>query len=245
MRRPASPVPALLLVLLAACLLAPASAAAHELVVLPVGAGEIDAGLADPARLIHATLDKPGDTLVVTVRSSGAPLELLLLMPDRRPESKLDGEALPQLEWAAAPGQSVIEGEPRRELVDEATAVEYGVLSSETLALEEGAPVTVTIRRGTQPARVALRVGAATSFEAADVERTPRTLVKLRAWVETPAPSAEVDRTPVKTTSRPVVAIYGAGVALLGVLIAAWWVWSGRRRSRERGAERAAEERGS
>lgn len=240
MHRPAL----LLLVLLAACLLVPASASAHELTVLEVGSGELDAGLGDPARLVHATLDAAGDQLVVTVRGSGAPLELLVLTPDRRPERTQSIAELPSLAVtggtvefeAAAPAD-------RETIVDEGTAVEYRVLGTAAVAVPAGSRLRLAIRRGSQPARVALRVGPPTSFEAADVERTPRTLLKLRAWVETPAPSAPIDRTPAKTTSRPVVAWYGAGVALLGMLIAAWWVRSGRSRSRERGVERAAEER--
>ncbi|MCW2920724.1 MAG: hypothetical protein JWL76_598 [Thermoleophilia bacterium] len=242
MRRPALP----LLVLIVACMmLAPAGALAHELLVAPVGSAEIDAGLADPARLVHATLDQPGDTLVVTVTSTGTPLELLLLVPDRTPERAFRGDDLPRIDLAPAntPGEAQSSG--GTEAVDEATAVDYRVIDAATIAPRDGTKLTITVRRGDQPARVALRVGAPTSFEAADFERTPRTIVQLRGWAETPAPSAKLDRTPAKTASRPVVAIFGAGVALLGVLIAVWWVYSGRRRSRERGVERAAEERGS
>lgn len=241
MRRPALP----LLALLLACLLAPGAALAHDLLVVPVGSGEIDAGLADPAKLIHATLDEPGDSLTVTVRSTGSPIELLLLVPDRKPESTYEGDELSTMvvQPLTAPGSAELGSTAR--VTDEATSIEYRVIGEQTTATREGVPMTVTVRRGTEPTRVALRVGAPTSFEAADFERTPRTVVRVRGWAETPAPSAKVDRTPAKTTSRPLVAIFGAGIALLGVLIATWWVWAGRRRSRERGAERAAEERRS
>jgi hypothetical protein len=213
--------------------------------VLPVGGAELDAGLGDPARLIHATLDAPGDTLTVTATSSGAPLELLLLVPIQKPEAGYDAGELPRSDVKPASTAREPEEASDRRVIDEATAVEYRVIGSQLLSPRAGAPLAITVSRGSEPTRVALRVGAPTSFEAAEIERTPRALVRLRAWADTPAPSAKVDRTPAKTTSRPVVAIYGAGVALLGVLIATWWVWAGRRRSRVRGAERAAEERRS
>lgn len=241
MRLPALLLPALIV----ACLLAPAPAVAHELVVVPVGSAELDAGQGDPARLVHATLDAPGDELVVTVRATGTPLELLLLVPDRRPETALVEGELPSMDVVTTPPPAGggEQAPADANLVDEATAIEYRAIAEQSIVASQGAKVRITVRRGSSPVRVALRVGAPTSFEAADVERTPKTLVKVRGWVETPAPSAKVDRTPAKTASRPVVAIYGAGVALLGVLLAIWWVWAGRRRSRERGAERAAKER--
>ncbi len=236
----------LLAAVFAACLLAPASASSHELLVLPVGSGELDAGLGDPARLIHGTLDQPEDALVVTVRATGTPLELLLLTPERRPERTLSDDELPSM-TVTGPGVELDEAAASDlgTVIDEGTAVEYRVLVTTTAAARAGAALTITIRRGDEPARVALRVGPPTSFEAANVDQTPRALVNLRAWVETPAPSAAFDREPPKTTARPIVALYGAGIALLGILLGVWWVWSGRRRSRERGAERAAEERRS
>ena len=233
-----------LLALLVACLLAPAAASAHELLVLPVGSGELDAGLADPARLVHATLDAPADELVVTVRASGSPLELLLLVPDRRPERTQSGEERPTLTvTGAGAGIDTTTPERRETLVDEGTAVAYRVIGTTTAAVAAGTRLRIVIRRGSEPARVAVRGGGPPTVDAPDTESTPRPRVHPRGWVETPAPSAKVDRSPPKTTSRPIVAIYGAGIALLGVLLGVWWVWSGRRRSRERGAERAADER--
>ncbi len=226
--------------LVAAC---PAVARAHELQVVPVGSAELDAGRGDPARLVHATLDEPGDELVVTLRATGAPLELLLLVPDRRPERGFGAGELPTLSVGPAAGGTPIavggpEGGSEGGLVDEATALEYRVFESRTLGPPSGTPVRVRVRRGSEPSRVALRVGVPGSFEAANVENTPRNLVRVRAWSETPAPSARMDRTPAETTSRPVAAWFGAGIALAGVLVAAWWVGAGHRRSRIRGAER-------
>lgn len=228
------------------CLIAPAAASSHELLVLPVGSGDLDAGLGDPARLIHATLDQPGDELVVTVRTTGTPLELLLLTPDRRPERIQSTGDLPSLIVTGANARLDESSDADRStIVDEGTAVEYRVLDATGAAARAGTILRITVRRGDEPARVALRVGAPTSFEAANVDQTPRALAKLRAWADTPAPSARFERTPPKSTARPIVAIYGAGIALLGVLLGVWWVRSGRRRSHERGAERAAEERRS
>lgn len=233
---------AVLTVIAAALVLVlPDAVLAHEIVVLPVGTGEIDAGLGDPARLFHATLDEPGDELVVTVRTTGSPLELVLLVPDRAPERGYgSGAKLPTIavtpRGAAEIGNFGGGGED--EVVDEGTALGYRVVREANVAAREGTLVTVQIRRGIEPTRVALRVGAPTSFEAADVERTPRTLVRLRAWYDTPPPSATVDAARGSSPPSSLVAWYGAGVSLLGVLIAVWWVRSGRRRSRERGLER-------
>ena len=219
----------------------PGVAAAHEITVLPVGSGELDAGTAEPARLIHATLDGAEDELVVTARSTGAPIEVLLLVPAREPELDATGGALPRLSLEPAGDAGLVEEGDER-IADEGTAVEYRVVGSRTIAVPAGTSLTLRVARGTEPTRAALRIGPPSSFEAADIERTPRALGRLRIWDNTPAPSSDYVLPTPKTQSRRFVAWYGAGIALLGVLIGAWWVWAGRRRSRERGAERAAAE---
>jgi len=238
------------LIALSACatllLFTGAVASAHELQVLDVGGADIDAGTGDPARLVHATLAEPDDELVVTVRATGAPIELQLLVPGRAPELDASGSERPTITLEPAGAASVRRLQPIDDdgtITDAATGVRYLPIAVATLEQVTPAEVTVRVARGSVPTRVALRVGLPTTFEATNVERAPRTFAQLRGWNELTAPGVRIDpASRPKPLDRLLVAWFGAGIALLGVAIAAWWVRSGRTRSRERGTERAIEE---
>lgn len=219
------------------------AATAHELQVVAPGSVRLDAGTAAPARLVHATLLDPGDRLVVTVAASDAPVEALLLVPDRRPERGRAGDALPAMQVPDAAEASVVVLEEPRRVRDEATGFDYLVLA--TVDVPRSTEVaTVTVARGSEPTRVALRVGRpGAPFRSSDPERTPRGLILARGWVETePAGAGDL---PEGWSTAPgrTVAWFAAALAAAGLLVAAWWVARGRAASRRRGVERAVEER--
>jgi hypothetical protein len=243
-RRPRD-IAVLLIVLLA---VAAPTAAAHELQVLDAGSAEVDAGMADPARLIHAVLVQADDELVVSVTPGEQPLEAELLLPDRKPESHADAAAWPRIElrWRGGGSLVAIPRDVIRELVvDAATGIPY--VQQATVPIPSGrGPVDVVVRRGDAPSRVALRVGAPAPFAASDPERTPRMTIRSRLWAETPPPgtrASEPRRVDGATVDRR-FAVGGAVIALAGVLIAAWWMRRGGATARRRGLGRTSEDPG-
>ncbi|MCB0879584.1 MAG: hypothetical protein KDC46_11485 [Thermoleophilia bacterium] len=248
-----------LLVLIAALALllaAPALALAHQLLVLDAGSGEIDAGTAEPARLIHSVLLDEGDTLTVTARPTSNAAEAVLYVPDQKPERGYDAAQLPALSWtdrgsAAAEAHASTPATTRSgtgpsesaddPVVDEATGIAYREIKR--IPLESGATATITVRRGTKPARIALRVGPPTTFAADDLEQTPKLALDARLWADTPLPGTKAAAARDADSADARYAWYGAGIALIGVLVAIWWVLAGRRASRRRGAEKARQER--
>jgi hypothetical protein len=228
--------PVITMLLVVACLAAAPGSAAHELQASPPGPVELDAGTAEPARLVHATLVDAGDQLVVTATPTGGAVEAVLLVPDRDPERDLRGGDLPSMRIdGGMPVAVTTDGEP---LVDEATGFVYRELGRIPLDAADG-KVRIVVARGDEPLRIALRVGMPTSFAATDVDRTPRTFAQSRAWFETPAPGADVPKPPtVDRGARTAIAWFGAALALSGVGVAAWWLRSGRSTARRRGIER-------
>jgi hypothetical protein len=207
----------------------PAAAAAHEISVLPPGAATIDAGDGTTARLIHATLLKPGDTLRVAVHPGADALEALLLVPEEGPEGQASASKLPT--WEVRDGVSL----PAPTLTDSVTHIAYRVLADTSASSTS----TIVIRRGSIATRVALLVrtgGEATPFRADHVQRTPRTLLRLQQWAATPASRSSTHDAADHSTFR---AWYAAGLAVVALLVAGWWIRSGKVRSRERGVERS------
>lgn len=232
------------IMLLAACLLAAIgapSAAAHQLQYIEAGSTTIDLGTADPARLIHATLVSADDKLSFTVRSTSEPVDVILYVPDVKPENTRTPVNLPTIfvTWPGGGAQSS-RAEPSDPVVDAATGITYLELVRVPIAAPAGTTATITVRRGAEPARVALRVGPPSPFGAEDFEQTPRALTKVRLWNASPPAGTEGAR---KHTAEPnrAVAWFGTGIATSGVLVAIWWVLRGRATSRHRGVERAIE----
>lgn len=234
------------IMLLAACLLAPAgatSAAAHQLEHVDPSSTPIDLGTADPARLIHTTLVKPVDTLVVKLITSSEPTELIMYVPDAKPERTREAADLPSITATWDGGGMVSSQDAATDpITDAATAISYLELARTPITAPAGTAVTVTVTRGAKPSRVALRVGPRSPFGAEDYERTPRTLTEVRIWNATPPPGTPRPASRAVDPNRA-VAWFGAGVALVGVLVAIWWIRSGKIASRRRGVERAKDPR--
>ncbi|MCW2926507.1 MAG: hypothetical protein JWM86_475 [Thermoleophilia bacterium] len=201
-----------------------ATAAAHELSVTPPGPVRLDLGTGDPVRLVHATLGA-GEELIATIRVPAESVQ----------EWKVQTLALTR------PGTDSDD-----QLVDDATTVEYRILREVPLAsyAERAGVRTITVSPGDEPG-VALRVApAGAPFTSEGLARAPRSLVRLRAWVEASTP-ATVDTPAERRDARAAarrMGQAGLGIALVGVLVAAWWVLRGRTRSRVRGVERARED---
>lgn len=214
-------------------------ATAHELQALAPGPARLDLGTANPARLVHATLLEPADQLRVAVTPVTGPIEVELLVPDRPPEQDRSGGALPRLQSVdLAEGHVTALDEPRP-IRDDATGFGYLVVASAEVPLGDEA-VELTVERGGEPTRVALRVGPpSAAFRSNDAERTPRALVLTRGWFETEPAGASDLPAADRTAPERTVAWFGLGIAAAGLLVAAWWVARGRATSRRRGAERA------
>jgi len=213
-------------------------ASAHELTVSAPGPVEVDLGDGSRARLVHATLTAGGDTLRAHVApGDGTDLEALLLVPVFEPERSASRSELPR-------AHALVTGATRQfnrvtdeqVLLDDITSVEYRVLG--TVRVDAAAELVV---ESSEPTRVALLVRHRDdAFVTEDPKRLQRTLVKLRAWTEVSATGQR--RTPAKPISDgrgP--AIYAAGLAVVALLLAAWWVRSGRTTSRRRGVERSGD----
>lgn len=214
------------------------AATAHELTVLEPGPAELDLGTVSVPRLVHATLVKRDDTLLVRVHpDSGDLIEVQLLVPAERSESERRPTAVPRMRAAAALANVAVLQSPTL-LVDEVTGVSYRLLARSRLRQGE-AQHSITVRRGAQPVRVALRLAPARApFAASSPERTPRTLVRLRDWQRT-APDGSRPGAVAEPVAASRFAPWFAGALGAGaMLLAAWWMRSGRRSSRERGLER-------
>jgi len=135
----------------------------------------------------------------------------------------------------ASPEQFDAPQGPRRR-VDEVTGVAYRVIAQ--ARLEGGRDATLRVVRGTVATRAVLLVdkpGAV--FGADDVEATPRALLALRAW-QSAAPGGSPSSDARTGPRLDATTVISASIALTGVMVAVWWVASGRRRSRERGTDR-------
>ena len=228
-----------LIALVLALLLVPATANAHELTVLAPGAAELDLGNVSSPRLVHATLVDADDELRLSLRLGDAPIAVQLFVPEVLPERDARGDDLPGIQGEEAPS---VEDTP----TDEATGIRYRLVESTFLdpTQYQRPDVNLTIERGGEPTRVAVLVGDPdATFASTDLERTPQTLARLRAWAETPAEGSKPVRAAAASRdSRSRSPWYGAVIALVAVLTAAWWIRSGSRRAQERGIERSADE---
>jgi hypothetical protein len=223
--------PVIAIVVAFAAAFAPTPALAHEISVLAPGSASIDAGDGSTARLIHATLLDPGDTLRVTVHAGAAGVDTMLLVPNAGPEQLASRHALPDM--------------PADELVpitdetptDDSTHIEYRALVEASIA---STTRTIVVSRGSVPTRVALlvRPSSDTRFRADHPSRTPKTLLRLQQWAATPAAAAR-NHDAGSASHATFRAWYAAALAVIALLVAAWWVRTGKRRSRERGVERA------
>jgi hypothetical protein len=233
MRRMPRPRRFLLLALGLSLLVVP-PACAHQLVVLD-GAGEIDAGTGEPARLVHALLATAGDTLTVTVQPKVGAMEAVLYVPDQAPERDLDGRAWPSLELRRTGSGAVTATEdPGSELVvDDATGIAYREVARVPVP-RSGPAATIVVHRGAVPARVALRVGQPTPFTTEDADSAPHALQDALRWADTPPPGSHAAKEKARKADRSRVRFAWGGVAitLVALLIAAWWVVRGRRASR-------------
>lgn len=210
--------------LVALLLLTPAMAHAHELTVLDPGGAQLDLGDASQPRLVHGTLAGTREELELGVRVRATPLRVLLLVPDAAPERGSD--ARPRLDES----QRVDD----RAISDETTGVEYLVVGERVLQPGPGAATTLRVTRGAEPTRVAVLVGDPdAAFAASDPSRTPRSMLRLRAWAETPADGSRPVR-PAGSGPDRNAPWYGFGITLVAVLTAAWWLRIGHTRSRER-----------
>lgn len=229
----------LALVLAAAALLANGgSSAAHELVVADPGPVSVDLADASSSRLIHATLESATDTMQVRVAPTGT-VEALLLVPVFDPEGSAEESDLPTARAEAGGRSRAFEPPVSDEvLLDDTTNVEYRVLGTTRIHARSVVRVETD-----HPTRAALLVRSPDEpFVTDDPDRVQRTLVKLRAWTEVSATGTRrAPRPPVSDGRAP--AIFAAAIAVVALLLAAWWVRSGRMDSRRRGVERADAER--
>ena len=235
-----------------ACASAPA-AGAHQLLVAEPGPVELDLGTAVPARLVHATLAAADDVLEAQVKvATGTDPVAYLLVPLAPPEGDAPRADLPVPTLTVGGEVTRFEQIDETERwVDETTGVAYRAVGR--LAIDGVAPArsavagsTIRVTRGREPTRaVLLVVTDDEEFAAEDVEATPRALLSLRAWAETPAPGATRPDAadPGDGSSAVQRAWIGAAIAVMGALLAVWWVTRGWRRARERGVERSGEPR--
>ncbi|MCW2961275.1 MAG: hypothetical protein JWM25_1028 [Thermoleophilia bacterium] len=231
---------------------------AHDVQVEQPGPIELNLASGEREVLVHGTLVKQGDTARITF---AAPVEdawgVQLLVPDRLPEREAKEGELPsvQLEYTPAftaapltgPTTTIVAGKLGDAVVDAGTRVRYRTIASgEELQLASRAYTTITVIRGSEPIRIALRIAALESdagFETLDPERTPRTMARLLQWDNTPAPGATVRRAAPERRSLMSPEVWlPAGIALVMLAAAIWWVRRGRGRARVRGFERRSEE---
>lgn len=217
------------------------------MLVAPVGDVELDLGAVEPVRLVHATLGKPGDAVAATVRADAVPgTRIHVLVPDAAPERDLSDRELPAATLTMPGGLPLTVPPATGTLVDDATGVRYrivGLLDTPPASVGNarsqpaGGPALVQLVRGSAPARVALRVAPAdAAFVSSDIDRSPRTLVRLRAWEQGGAPVARI--TPLANEPdegelpAPSAAYFGAAVAGAALVLTAWWLFRGRWRAR-------------
>jgi hypothetical protein len=239
MHRLPAPLTTLLLAGLLLALGGASGASAHQLQHVEADSATLDLGTADPARLIHTTLVSPTDKLVVKITMTSEPVEAIMYVPDAEPEQDRPAADLPTI-TATWPGGGVMTAQDgsNEPVTDAATAISYLELVRAPIAADPGTTATITIRRGAEPTRVALRIGPASPFGAEDFERTPRTLTGVRIWNATPPPGSKSAQAKAADPNSA-IAWFGAGIAIAGVLVAIWWIATGRAASRRRGVERA------
>lgn len=217
-------------------------ASAHQLVVGAPGAVELDLGDAGLARLVHATLVRRADTIRVELSPGGAvaPLEALLLIPDRAPEDAAADRRRPRA-WALVGEARVpFDAVAEQALRDDVTGLRYeviGHLDLSTVLRRGRATATLVVERQAAPTRAALLVRrAGEAFAAEDPSGTPRTLAQLRAWDAMPAGGTAGDG--IARAPRAAISWFAAALAIVAALVAGWWIRAGHARSRERGIER-------
>jgi len=238
---------------------APAAWAVRPVVATP-GSGAAELGDAHVDVIVFLVLQE-GDRWVATVTGTpGDPVRARLLVPDRRPENRLQPTAMPTVEIggpdgialvARAGGSHVKEpatGIRLQEVVDSGEDSGNGCVAidvratctSTNLAVgPKGRLEIAVVARGA--VRVALVVGPDQRIEIPDAARQPRTIAGIRAWYDTaadgsPSTGGQVAQRP----GRGWIAVPSTVVVAM-VALALWWMLLGSRVGRRRGAERAAE----
>ncbi|MCW2923685.1 MAG: hypothetical protein JWM98_1089 [Thermoleophilia bacterium] len=245
--RPRSPRPTALVAVITAAfaLLLPGVALAHSLYVAPPGSLQLDLGTGQQSRLVHATLLGSGDTIDAQLSTDGGiAQDVTLLVPASLPEGDAARRDLPRAERRVGdrvePVQRIDE---TRRWTDRTTGVAYRAIGRLRIGRTRGdaqprVTSTIHVERGATPTRVALLVEVGNHpFRAEDVRATPRALLGVRAWAESPAAGAR--HVPSRDGhDRGLQRFVWIPVSLggLAVALAAWWISAGWRRSRERGA---------
>lgn len=224
---------ALLLTLGLGLLWAAPAANAHRALVAAPGDVSVDLGRARDDHALHSTLIRPGDRIDATLTPGPDGLvHVELLVPQPGPEA-----ASPPADRPA--GRLIVGGEELpvpalaspQEVTDPATGLVYLAYARLEHVLEPAArrtPLDLQVLRGDSPSRVVLRTGPGPLHltGAADV---PRTVARLRAWHDDPPVAA-----PAREQGMPLMAVAAAGLAASMLLLATWWVRTGRSRARRR-----------
>ena len=116
------------------------------------------------------------------------------------------------------------------------------------IPLERGkGTATIVVHRGSEPTRVALRVGQPTEFTTEDPDSAPHAMQDTLSWADTPPAGSHAAKEKARKADRSRVRFAWGGLAitLVALVIAAWWIARGWFAARRRGVERAAEERRS
>lgn len=223
-----------------------AEAYAHEPAVLPAGSQRIDLADGSQDRLLHATLVAPADALTITLRHAADAPELLVrvLVPDAGAEHDATGAALPAATVEDAGQRRSLAPLDTPERIEDAVAgFTYRVIAEFPIDGELGtsrSPATIVVTRGSLPTRVALAVTRAdATFATTDPRRTSATLLRTRAWFERGAPGAPLGSQHAQSPTRGGRIWIPIGVAVVAVLLAGWWIASGRRTARRQGIERS------
>jgi hypothetical protein len=211
--------------------------------------------------VVYATL-RPAEgtgTLVVDLRTGEMPATgVELLLPDRPPEQDMGsgrgGGSVPRVEVSVDAEPQQVDGTVSatydvatrttdRQRIDEATGVRLRVVREIDLPAD---PAQVQLRVvADEPVRVAVAVGidhADDELALAEAHATPRTVARLRQWYDLPADGSAQQPASVGAAAAGEVdyryALFGAVLTAAMVLLAGWWVVSGRLDSRVRGLSR-------
>lgn len=221
-----------ILLTIAAALLFIDDAWAHQIQVM-MPSTTIDVGLARPAQLIHTTLKAKDDHVKLTVetnsRSSSEATQVFVMLPDQSWELNLKQDQLPQVLLDGHVLRLTTDGKTK---VDETTGIGYRVAAS-TILREGSGKHLIEIHRGTSPARVALRIGKRSDpFAALNIDHSPRASIRTQLWAET-VPGGHLANQR-KARVRKDYALFGVALTLGTIMLSAWWVWTGRKRARQR-----------
>jgi hypothetical protein len=210
--------------------------------VVPVGAQKIDLGSTEWSQVAHMTLVSPEDTFVGSFRiGAGGERTFSLLVPARSPEQ--------QARTAERPAAYLQIGRRRIDfrpvdapvtLTEPLTGLTYTEIARTQHTATRAQRGTVHVVRGSRPTRAALRTAVDAPFELEPRSQSSTTMARLRQWHEVAADgsASAADAQPGGRNGSATPwrrrALIPLGFAAVMLLVATWWMRSGRRTSRER-----------